>query len=157
LALPLYAVALLLNFATDLLGDLAAKIAGDVIEPGDDCDFVIGEPVVLNQKAPYFTLIRSPWGRLFRCGMSVLIWLVGAWLTLNAALVAALWFRRPNPKLRAERRLGIMLSAAKEAGQLSRGQPPAKYRQLFLLRFMRHPRRTLVNARDHCLSAWWRH
>jgi hypothetical protein len=34
LALPLYAVALLLNFATDLLGDLAAKIAGDVIEPG---------------------------------------------------------------------------------------------------------------------------
>ena len=53
--------------------------------------------------------------------MSVLIWLVGAWLTLNAALVAALWFRRPNPKLRAVRRLGIMLSAAKEAGQLSRG------------------------------------
>ncbi len=52
--------------------------------------------------------------------MSVLIWLVGAWLTLNAALVAALWFRRPNPKLRAVRRL----SAAKEAGQLSRGQPP---------------------------------
>jgi hypothetical protein len=56
--------------------------------------------------------------------MSVLIWLVGAWLTLNAALVAALWFRRPNPKLRAVRRLWIMLSAAKEAGQLSRGQPP---------------------------------
>ena len=56
--------------------------------------------------------------------MSVLIWLVGAWLTLNAALVAALWFRRPNPKLRAVRRLWIMLSAAKEAGQSSRGQPP---------------------------------
>jgi hypothetical protein len=56
--------------------------------------------------------------------MSVLIWLVGAWLTLNAALAAALWFRRPNPKLRAVRRLWIMHSAAKEAGQLSRGQPP---------------------------------
>jgi hypothetical protein len=34
--------------------------------------------------------------------MSVLITLLGAWLAFNAALFAALWFRRPNPKLRAK-------------------------------------------------------
>jgi hypothetical protein len=34
--------------------------------------------------------------------MSVLITLLGAWLAFNAALFAALWFRRPNPKLGAK-------------------------------------------------------
>jgi hypothetical protein len=32
--------------------------------------------------------------------MSVLLF--GVWLAFNAALFAALWFRRPNPKLRAK-------------------------------------------------------
>jgi hypothetical protein len=34
--------------------------------------------------------------------MSVLGTLFGAWLVFNAALFAALWFRRPNPRLRAK-------------------------------------------------------
>jgi hypothetical protein len=34
--------------------------------------------------------------------MSVLGTLFGAWLVFNAALFAALWFRRPNPKLRGK-------------------------------------------------------
>jgi hypothetical protein len=34
--------------------------------------------------------------------MSVLGTLFGAWLVFNAALFAALYFRRPNPKLRAK-------------------------------------------------------
>jgi hypothetical protein len=46
--------------------------------------------------------------------MSVLITLLGAWLAFNAALFAALWFRRPNPKLRAEHSTG--LSAPRRSG-----------------------------------------
>jgi hypothetical protein len=42
--------------------------------------------------------------------MSVLITLVGVWLALNAALFAALWSRRSNPKPRAG------LSAAPRGG-----------------------------------------
>jgi hypothetical protein len=34
--------------------------------------------------------------------MSVLSTLFGGWLAFNAALFAALYFRRPNPKLRAK-------------------------------------------------------
>jgi hypothetical protein len=34
--------------------------------------------------------------------MSVLSILFGVWLAFNAALFAALYFRRPNPKLRAK-------------------------------------------------------
>ncbi len=34
--------------------------------------------------------------------MSVLSILFGAWLAFSAALFAALWFRRSNPKLRAK-------------------------------------------------------
>ncbi len=34
--------------------------------------------------------------------MSVLCILFGGWLAFNAALFAALYFRRPNPKLRAK-------------------------------------------------------
>jgi hypothetical protein len=34
--------------------------------------------------------------------MRVLITLLGAWFAFNAALFAVLWFRRPNPKLRAK-------------------------------------------------------
>ena len=34
--------------------------------------------------------------------MSVLGTLIGAWLAFNAALFVALYFRRPNPKLRAK-------------------------------------------------------
>jgi hypothetical protein len=34
--------------------------------------------------------------------MSVLSTLFGAWLAFNATLFAALYFRRPNPKLRAK-------------------------------------------------------
>jgi hypothetical protein len=36
------------------------------------------------------------------CVMSVLGTLFGAWLAFNAALFVALYFRRPNPKLRAK-------------------------------------------------------
>jgi hypothetical protein len=34
--------------------------------------------------------------------MSVLSTLFGCWLAFNAVLFAALYFRRPNPKLRAK-------------------------------------------------------
>lgn len=34
--------------------------------------------------------------------MSFLITLFGCWLAFNAVLLAALYFRRPNPKLRAK-------------------------------------------------------
>jgi hypothetical protein len=34
--------------------------------------------------------------------MSVLSTLFGAWLAFNAALLVVLYFRRPNPKLRAK-------------------------------------------------------
>jgi hypothetical protein len=34
--------------------------------------------------------------------MSVLGTLFGGWMAFNAALFAALYFRRPNPKLRAK-------------------------------------------------------
>jgi hypothetical protein len=34
--------------------------------------------------------------------MSVLGTLFGGWLVFNAALLVALYFRRPNPKLRAK-------------------------------------------------------
>jgi hypothetical protein len=34
--------------------------------------------------------------------MSVLGTFIGAWLAFNAALFVALYFRRPNPKLRAK-------------------------------------------------------
>jgi hypothetical protein len=34
--------------------------------------------------------------------MSILSTLFGGWLAFNAALFAALYFRRPNPKLRAK-------------------------------------------------------
>jgi hypothetical protein len=34
--------------------------------------------------------------------MSVLSILFVGWLAFNAALFAALWFRRPNPRLRAK-------------------------------------------------------
>jgi hypothetical protein len=68
----------------------------------DGCGFVIGKRLVLDRKVLNSSTVGSSWGAVFRCVMSVLSTLFGCWLVFNAVLFAVLYFRRPNPKLRAK-------------------------------------------------------